>query len=140
MIRLRQLAAVAAALLILAGCGDSPEDEARDDGKDVGKAVRAVADATSLDEAQQGVTDLRTAVADMASDTREHVQSQAETQRDELSQGVQAAQRAGSFDQAKTQLQSTAQDLRAQADSFRDSNNSIANEFWRGFEEGYDGD
>ena len=140
MIRLRQLAAVAAALLILAGCGDSPEDEARDDGKDVGQAVRAVADATSLDEAQQGVTDLRTAVADMASDTREHVQSQAETQRDELSQGVQAAQRAGSFDQAKTQLQSTAQDLRAQADSFRDSNNSIANEFWRGFEEGYDGD
>jgi hypothetical protein len=139
-IRLRQLAAVAAALLILAGCGDSPEDEARDDGKDVGQAVRAVADATSLDEAQQGVTDLRTAVADMASDTREHVQSQAETQRDELSQGVQAAQRAGSFDQAKTQLQSTAQDLRAQADSFRDSNNSIANEFWRGFEEGYDGD
>jgi hypothetical protein len=139
-IRLRQLAAVAAALLILAGCGDSPEDEARDDGNDVGQAVRAVADATSLDEAQQGVTDLRTAVADMASDTREHVQSQAETQRDELSQGVQAAQRAGSFDQAKTQLQSTTQDLRAQADSFRDSNNSIANEFWRGFEEGYDGD
>ena len=140
MIRLRQLAAVAAALLILAGCGDSPEDEARDDGKDVGQAVRAVADATSLDEAQQAVTDLRAAVADMASDTRERVQSQAETQRDELSQGVQAAQRAGSFDQAKTQLQSTAQDLRAQADSFRDSNNSIANEFWRGFEEGYDGD
>jgi hypothetical protein len=139
-IRLRQLAAVAAALLILAGCGDSPEDEARDDGKDVGQAVRAVADATSLDEAQQAVTDLRAAVADMASDTREHVQSQAETQRDELSQGVQAAQRAGSFDRAKTQLQSTAQDLRAQADSFRDSNNSIANEFWRGFEEGYDGD
>jgi hypothetical protein len=139
-IRLRQLAAVAAALLILAGCGDSPEDEARDDGKDVGQAVRAVADATSLDEAQQAVTDLRAAVADMASDTRERVQSQAETQRDELSQGVQAAQRAGSFDQAKTQLQSTAQDLRAQADSFRDSNNSIANEFWRGFEEGYDGD
>jgi uncharacterized phage infection (PIP) family protein YhgE len=139
-IRLRQLAAVAAALLVLAGCGDSPEDEARDDGKDVGQAVRAVADATSLDEAQQAVTDLRAAVADMASDTRERVQSQAETQRDELSQGVQAAQRAGSFDQAKTQLQSTAQDLRAQADSFRDSNNSIANEFWRGFEEGYDGD
>jgi hypothetical protein len=139
-IRLRQLAAVAAALLILAGCGDSPEDEARDDGKDVGQAVRAVADATSLDEAQQAVTDLRAAVADMAGDTRERVQSQAETQRDELSQGVQAAQRAGSFDQAKTQLQSTAQDLRAQADSFRDSNNSIANEFWRGFEEGYDGD
>jgi hypothetical protein len=139
-IRLRQLAAVAAALLILAGCGDSPEDEARDDGKDVGQAVRAVADATSLDEAQQAVTDLRAAVADMASDTRERVQSQAETQRDELSQGVQAAQRAGSFDQAKTQLQSTTQDLRAQADSFRDSNNSIANEFWRGFEEGYDGD
>ena len=140
MIRLRQLAAVTAALVLLAGCGDSPEDQARDDGKDVGTAVRAVADATSLDQAQQAVTDLRAAVADMAGDTRERVQSQAETQRDELSQGVQAVRSAGSFDQAKTQLQSTAQDLRAQADSFRDSNNSIANEFWRGFEEGYDGD
>ena len=138
--RLRQLFAVAAALAVLAGCGDSPEDQARDNGKDVGKAVRAVADSTSVEEAQQAVGDLRTAVEDLDSDTREHVQSQVDTQRDELTQGVDAAKSAGSFDQAKTELAGTAQNLRSQADSFQDSNNSIANEFWRGFEEGYDGD
>jgi gas vesicle protein len=140
MTRLRTLAAVAGALALLAGCGDSPEDQARDDGKDVGKAVRQVADATSVDQAQQAVGDLRSAVQDLHSDTREHVQSQVDTQRDEISEGVDAARTAGSFDQAKTELHSTAQNLRSQADSFRDSNNSIANEFWRGFEEGYDGD
>ena len=68
------------------------------------------------------------------------MQSQVETQRDELTKGVESARDAGSFDQAKQQLASTAQNLRSQADSFRDGNNSIANEFWRGFEEGYDGD
>jgi hypothetical protein len=138
--RLRQLAAVAAAVALLAGCGDSPEDQARDDGKDVGKAVRTIADATSVDQAQQGVADLRSAVGDLDSDTRERVQSQVQTQGDEISKGVDAAKSAGSFDAAKQELQSTAQNLRSQADSFRDSNNSIANEFWRGFEEGYDGD
>ena len=138
--RLRQLFAVAAALAVLAGCGDSPEDQARDNGKDVGKAVRAVADSTSVEQAQQAVADLRSAVDELDSDTREHVQSQVDTQRDELSQGVEAAKSASSFDQAKTELASTAQNLRAQADSFQDSNDSIQNEFWRGFEEGYDGD
>jgi gas vesicle protein len=138
--RLRQLAAVAAAFAVLAGCGDSPEDQARDDGKDVGKAVRTIADATSVDQAQQGVADLRSAVSGLDSDTRERVQSQVQTQGDEISKGVDAAKSAGSFDAAKQELQSTAQNLRSQADSFRDSNNSITNEFWRGFEEGYDGD
>jgi gas vesicle protein len=138
--RLRQLAAVAAALVLLAGCGESPEDQARDDGKDVGKAVRAVADASSVDQLQQAIGDLRSAVDGLDGDTRERVQSQVETQRDELSNGVDAARSAGSFEDAQQDLKSTAQNMRSQADSFRDSNNSIANEFWRGFEEGYDGD
>ena len=46
----------------------------------------------------------------------------------------------GSIEDAKTALQGAAQDLRAQAEAFRSSNSSIANEFWRGFEDGYDGD
>jgi hypothetical protein len=138
--RLRQLAAVGAALVVLAGCGDSPEDQARDDGKDVGQATRAVADASSVDELRQAVGELRTAVDGLDGDTRERVQSQVETQRDELSKGVDDATSAGSFEEAQQQLQSTAQNLRSQADSFGESNNSIANEFWRGFEEGYDGE
>jgi len=136
----KRLLAVAVALVALAGCGESPEDEARDDGKQVGEAVRAVSDATSVEAAQAAFDDLRTAIQDLDSDTRERVQKQVETQGDELSKGIDALTEAGSFEDAQSQLQSSAQDLRAQADSFRSGNNSIANEFWRGFEEGYDGD
>jgi hypothetical protein len=138
--RLRTLAGLALTAAALAGCGDSPEDQARDDGKQVGEATRAVADSTSVEEAQQAVADLRTAVEELDADTRDRVQSQVETQRDELSRGIDAATSASNFEDAQSELKSAAQDLRAQADSFRSSNNSIANEFWRGFEEGYDGD
>ena len=138
--RLRYLAGVGLALVVLAGCGESPEDQARDDGKAVGEATRGVADATSVDQAKQAVTELKDAIADLDTDTRERVQSQVETQGDQLSKGVDAATSAGSFEVAQSELQSSAQELRSQADSFRSGNNSIANEFWRGFEEGYDGD
>jgi len=138
--RLRTIAAVAAAVAALAGCGEAPEDQARDDGKDVGQAVRGVADASSVDEMRQAIEELRTAVNGLDGDTRERVQSQVETQRDEIAKGVDEAVSSGNLQDAQQQLKSTAQTLRSQADSFRDSNNSIANEFWRGFEEGYDGD
>jgi len=138
--RLRALAGLTLAIAALAGCGNSPEDEARDDGKQVGEATRAVADATSIDEAKQAVADLRTAVGELDTDTRERVRSQVETQGDQLSKGVDAATSAASFEEARSELQNTAQELRSQADSFSSDNNSIANEFWRGFQEGYDGD
>ena len=129
-----------AALIAFAGCGESPEDQARDDGKQMGEAVRAFTDATSLEQAQAAVDDLRTAIKELDSETRERVQDQVETQGDELSKSIDAVTEAGSFQEAQSELKSSAQDLRAQADSFRSSNDSIANEFWRGFEEGYDGD
>jgi hypothetical protein len=53
---------------------------------------------------------------------------------------VEEAGQAGDFEAARAALRDGAQELRAQADSFRSGNNSIANEFWRGFEEGYDGE
>jgi hypothetical protein len=137
---LRTLVGLALAVAALAGCGDSPEDEARDDGKQVGEATRAVADSTSVEQAQEAVADLRTAVGGLDPDTRDRVRSQVETQGDQLRKGVETARSAGSFDEAHSELQSTAQELRSQADAFRSSNDSIANEFWRGFEEGYDGD
>jgi hypothetical protein len=137
---LRFLVAVAIASVALAGCGDSPEDEARDNGKDVGKAVRALVDSRSIEDAQNAIGQLRSAVDGVASDTREHVQKQIDTQRDVLSGAVDQAKSAGSFEQAKTELAGAGQQMRSQAESFQDSNNSIANEFWRGYEEGYDGD
>ena len=52
------LVGAAAAALAAAGCGDSPEDNAHDSGRDVGKALRSITDARSAGEVQAGVTQL----------------------------------------------------------------------------------
>jgi hypothetical protein len=134
----RAAAVALVAVLAVAGCGDSPEDQARDNGKDVGTAVRHLADASSISEAQKAAGEIRESVSGLDTDTRDHVQDQIDTQRDTLVASVDKAKSSGSFEGAKTALHQGAQDVRAQADSFRSGTNSIANEFWRGFEEGYD--
>ena len=136
----RLLALAVIAIIALAGCGSSPEDKARDDGKAVGKAVRAVKDATSVDQASSALNDLKDAVDKVHTDTRDHIKDQVSTLRGQVSGAVDAARAAGSPADATASLQTSAQNVRAQADAFRNGNNSIANEFWRGFEEGYDGD
>jgi len=140
MTRVRAAVALMLVAGALAACGESPEDQARDDGEDVGAAVRAVADSTSVAEARDNIAKLRDAVKGIDTDTADKVRSQLETQRDTISSTVESVSQAGSFDEAKTAVQGAAQDLRAQADAFRNSSSSIANEFWRGFEDGYDGD
>ena len=136
--RLVGLAAVFAVLV--AGCGSSPEDKARDDGKDVGTAVRAVRDATSVDAAGQALNDLKDAVDQVHTDTRDHIKDQVSTLRGQIQGSIDTARAAGNPADATASLQTSAANIRAQADAFRNGNNSIANEFWRGFEEGYDGD
>jgi hypothetical protein len=134
------LAFAALFVVIVAGCGSSPEDKARDDGKDVGKAVRAVRDATSVEAASQALGQLKDAVEQVHTDTRDHIKDQASTLRNQVQGSIDTARAAGNPADATASLQSSAQNIRAQADAFRNGNNSIANEFWRGFEEGYDGD
>ena len=134
---MRRAAATAAALLAaltLAACGDSPEDEARDDGEQIGQSVRALFDAQSATDAGKAIDDLRANVADLDDDVREHVKAQVETQRGSIESAARAL---ASGDTAA--LQQAAQEIRAQADTFRSGTDSIANEFWRGVEDGFDG-
>ena len=128
------VAAVALAALAVGACGKSPEDKARDDGKQVGAAVRDLFDARSLDDATSAAGEVRNSVGDVGEDARKVVESQVATQSATLSRGVEALT-SGDLNNVKE----SAQQIRAQAESFRHSDNSIANEFWRGFEEGYDG-
>jgi hypothetical protein len=121
--------------LALAACGESPEDEARDDGKQIGEAARALFDAESLDQAQTALDDLASAADEVDEETREAVSEQIDTQSASLSAAVDAIQ-GGDLDG----LKSAVQQVRSQADSFRSGEDSVANEFWRGFEEGYDAD
>ena len=134
---MRRATVVAAALVALAlgACGESPEDEAREHGEQVGGAVRALFDAESLDQAHSALDDVASAADAIDDETREAVSEQVDTQSASLSAAVDAIQ-AGDLDG----LKSAVQQVRSQADSFQSGDDSVANEFWRGFEEGYDDD
>jgi ABC-type phosphate/phosphonate transport system substrate-binding protein len=132
--RTRLIAAALALTLLLGACGKSPEDKAHDDGKQVGQAVRKLFDSRSIDQAKAASNDLRDAVNGVGDEVRKSVRTQVATQRDTLEQAVEALKQ-GNVSEVKGQVQQ----IRAQADAFRHSNNSVGNEFWRGFEDGYDG-
>lgn len=144
--RASALAAVTALALVGAGCGDSPEDQARDDGQQAGEAVRALYDANSADQAASAVKDIRAARDDLDSDTRKRVASEVDTQSDALRRAADAYRRGRSAtsaqdaDAARADLRSAVQEIRSQASGLADQDNSIANEYWRGFVKGYDDD
>jgi small-conductance mechanosensitive channel len=130
----RRVAVLLAMTLVLGACGTSPEDKAHDDGKKVGEATRALFDSRSVASAKSAVSELRSAVDGVRDEINQSVRTQLDTQRDTLSRAVQGL-RQGDVQAAKDDVQQ----VRAQADAFRHSNSSVTNEFWRGFEEGYDG-
>jgi hypothetical protein len=144
----RGTALVAAAALALAGaaagCGDSPEDDAHDQGKAVGSALAQLTAARSADELQTATTALKSAVSDVSDDVGDRARSQVAVQRDGLNQAIgdlRQALTSGDPDtaaQARTELQGDVQDLRARAGSFSSSNDSVVNSFWDGVKDGYD--
>lgn len=137
--------AVALAVVALAGCGDSPEDTAHSDGKAVGQALAQLSQATNAQELTSATTALRQAVGDVSDDVGDRVRKQVDAQRDSLDSVVGNLRTAITSDdsaaqgQARTALQSDIQDLRSRAGSFSESNDSVANSFWDGVKDGFDG-
>jgi soluble cytochrome b562 len=136
------LAVFAALLLGLAACGQAPEDKARDDGKDLGEAMQKLYDADSPQAAIDALPAVQDAVKQTRSDARDKVGTQIEAQEDSVQDAVEALQSLrSSTDSAEAQdaignLRTAINDIRSQASDNRD--NSVANEFWRGFREGFD--
>jgi soluble cytochrome b562 len=136
------LAALAALVLGLAACGTPPEDKARDDGKQLGEAMRTLYDAATPQEVADALPGVRTAVQDTRDDARDKVGSQIEAQQDSVQDASEAVQNLRTAnDQAQVEdalgnLRTAINDIRSQASDNRD--NSVANEFWRGFREGFD--
>ena len=129
------LATAAVAALAIGACGDSPEDNARESGEEIGKAVHKLFNAESAEDKGEAIDDIRAETEAMKEDTSEAVQEQVDTQRTTLEKAGEAVD-AGDTEALKAAIQQ----VRAQADAFRGGDSSIANEFWRGFEEGYDDD
>jgi hypothetical protein len=126
-----------------AGCGESPEDNAKDHGEDVGEAFRDLTNARSAQEIDDAAVQLKDAVAAVGDSGGDQVQQQLSTQEANIEQAIAAvksALAAGDIAGAQAALQSELQEVRAQAQSFRSSNDSVANAFWSGVKEGYDDD
>jgi hypothetical protein len=138
--------ALAAIALAVAGCGDSPEDTAHDQGEAVGAALQQLTQARSADELQAATDALKSAVGDVSDDVGDRARSQVSVQRDGLNQVIgdlRTALTSGDADRAaaaRTELQGDVQDLRARAGSFSASSDSVANSFWDGVKDGYDDD
>jgi uncharacterized protein YlxW (UPF0749 family) len=132
--RTRLVAAALAATLLLGACGDSPEDKAHNSGKKVGEASRTLYDSSSVDEVKKAANELKNTVNGVSDEVRKKVRAQLATQRDTINRAVQGVKQGD-----VTEVQDAVQEVRAQADAFRHSSDSVVNEFWRGFEEGYDG-
>jgi small-conductance mechanosensitive channel len=132
----RRATTVAAALLAalaLGACGTSPEDEARNEGEQIGADLRDLGAVTSADEARTVLGNLQSDVQDLSEETRDAVSEQIDTQRETLTSAVDDLQSG-----EEGALKSAVQQMRAQADAFRSGTDSVANEFWRGVEDGYD--
>lgn len=147
MSRVRRLAGtllLAGALAVAgAGCGESPEDNAKDHGEDVGEAFRDLTQARSAQEIDDAAVELKDAVAAVGDSGGDQVQQQLGTQQATVQKAiadVKSALAAGDVAGAQTTLQSALQDVRAQAQAFRSSGDSVANAFWSGVKEGYDDD
>ena len=126
-----------------AGCGESPEDNAKDHGEDVGEAFRDLTDARSVQEIDDATQELKDAVAAVGDSGGDHVKQQLSTQQATVQKAiadVKTALAAGDVAGAQATLQSDLQEVRAQAQAFQSSGDSVANAFWDGVKEGYDDD
>jgi soluble cytochrome b562 len=141
--RAATLVAVFAALLLgLAACGQAPEDKARDDGKQLGEAMRKLYDADDAQQAAAALPAVKTAVQQVRSDARDKVGDQIEAQEDSVNDALDAFQTTqtstdpAQVADARGDLRTAIDAIRSQADENRDD--SVANEFWRGFRDGFD--
>jgi hypothetical protein len=126
-----------------AGCGETPEDNAKDHGEDVGEAFRDLTDARSVPEIEDAAQQLKDAVAAVGDSGGDRVKQQLGTQQANVEQAVAAVKSelaAGDVSAAQATLQNDLQDVRAQAQAFQSSSDSVANAFWAGVKEGYDDD
>jgi hypothetical protein len=127
----RLLPAVAVALaLAVAGCGDSPEDDARADGKAVGEAVYTLRTATSAEERGRAIDTIRERTASVRDELQPAMATELQAIGDQL--------RAAVDDRDPAALRTAALDARAQLDALSSDTDSVLNEFRRGVREGYE--
>jgi hypothetical protein len=127
----RTLAAVVAVVaLAAAGCGQSPEDEAHDAGKNIGEELYSLRTATNAGQAQESVADIRKEFADvkedLSPDAQQRISGIAEDLENSLKDASTPAERSQAFANAFSQMQ-----------ALRSDTDSVINQFVAGIQEGY---
>jgi hypothetical protein len=122
--------ALAALALAAAGCGDSPEDQARNAGEQIGGDLYAVQNAKSAGDARQALDDIRSQLKDVGGELpaglRDRLSAIAEDLQASLRSAQDSAARRAAFLDAQSQLDAVASDT-----------DSVVNEFRRGVRQGY---
>jgi hypothetical protein len=129
--RRRVLIALAAALALgLAGCGDSPEDDARADGEAVGEAIYTLRTATSAEERGGAIDTIRERTASVRDELQPAIATEVQQIGDELRGAVE--------DRDPDALRAAVLGARAQLDALSSDTDSVLNEFRRGVRDGYE--
>ena len=124
------LALVVLAAAAAAGCGDSPEDDAREAGEEIGGQLYNVQAAQSAEQAGAALDDIRKEVegirGDLPAGIREQLSAIAAQLQQELGDAQDPAARRAAFLNARSQFNSLVSDT-----------DSVVNEFRRGVRQGF---
>jgi hypothetical protein len=127
--RLIGTALVAACATLASGCGESPEDQARKAGEQIGQDLASIRTATSAEEVGKALDDINAEVERVKEDLPTGLSEQLTAIKDEFVENAQAAtdpaSRRAAYLDAASQMNTLASDT-----------NSVINEFRRGVKEG----
>lgn len=127
--RLIGTALVASCAMFAAGCGDSPEDNARKSGEQIGEQLANMRTADSAEAVGQSIDTINTEVAKIKEDLPSGVYEQLTTVKDEFVDNMQSATDLAGYREAYL-------DATTQLDALASDTNSVINEFRRGVKEG----
>jgi hypothetical protein len=130
---LRRLAAVALAALLLAaaGCGESPEDKARNAGEAIGGDVYDAQNATTVGDARDALTEVKDQIRELGDDLPGSVRTQLSAIVGQLEGSLSSARDPAAVRQAFL-------DARSQLDALASDTDSVVTEFRRGVRTGYE--
>lgn len=134
----------------VAACGssNSPEDVAKSNGENVGKAVKDLTTATTVDDIQSAVDDLQSAYTDISKNVKDktgqlkrEIDAQKKTVTDAFNQVKEAAKSRNitDFSSAVGVLQTSLTSIGNDAKSMASTGDSVAKAFWQGVEDGFEG-
>lgn len=120
---------VASCAMLAAGCGESPEDQARKAGEQIGNDLASIRTADSAQDVGKALDEINAEMAQVKEDLPKGIGEQLTVIQEEFAANAQAATDRAGFRSAYLEAASQLNDLASDT-------NSVVNEFRRGVREG----